>query len=671
MKQPLTHSLPAKVGGLFLMVLLFLLAALSGAGVFGGLYFGIYEEGVTSYYDTNQCYSEVVSDLHSICYMMENGATDLSAHPYYGDFSECNLRFAGYCFRTGRFLSNDSEMRAALRQIAAARYTSPDYQKALENDDALVDPGFIAELEQVTPNAEPQVSRSEDGRLLGTVIQWDINDTWFIAGVVSPLPARDAYFRQNRLFNLVYALRVAAPILLVVCVFAAVADLIFLCCAAGHRWGKEEITPNLQDRIPLDFYLFAMFWAGFFCLFLMADLASFSLAHIVFAALLAVCFLLLCLATLLTLATRFKLGKWWRNTVVWWCGSLFIRFCRAVGRGVRGFFRLFPLVWRTVALACALLFGQTMLTLLMFNTYNPGLWFLVTVAADGLLVLAVMALSRHLQQLREAGAALATGDFDRKIDTSRMRGGLREHGQDLNSLGCGLSIAVEQKMRSERLKTELITNVSHDIKTPLTSIINYVDLLQKDPGEEQRAEYLSVLGRQAQRLKKLTEDLVEASKASTGNLPVQLVPTSLAELLDQAMGEYEDRLRQAGLTAVTALPEEPLTLLADGRLLWRVLDNLLNNACKYAQSGTRVYLEAKPLGDRAVLTIKNISRQQLNLSPDELMERFVRGDSSRNTEGSGLGLNIARSLVELQKGTLDLSIDGDLFKATISLPLCR
>ena len=209
-----------------------------------------------------------------------------------------------------------------------------------------------------------------------------------------------------------------------------------------------------------------------------------------------------------------------------------------------------------------------------------------------------------------------------------------------------------------------------DIQLILTSIINYVDLLQKEPSEEERAQYLDVLDRQAHRLKKLTEDLVEASKASTGNLPVHLAPTSLSELLDQAIGEYEDRLQQAGLSAITVLPETDLTVLADGRLLWRVLDNLLNNACKYAQSGTRVYLEAKPDQNQVVLTVKNISRQQLNLSPDELMERFVRGDSSRNTEGSGLGLNIARSLVELQKGTFDLSIDGDLFKATITLPKC-
>ena len=198
-----------------------------------------------------------------------------------------------------------------------------------------------------------------------------------------------------------------------------------------------------------------------------------------------------------------------------------------------------------------------------------------------------------------------------------------------------------------------------------------MNLLQKNPTAEECATYLEVLDRQAKRLKKLTEDLVEASKASTGNLACQLAPTNLQEILDQALGEYEERLSAAGLEPVVNLPESDLSVMADGRLLWRVLDNLLNNACKYAQSGTRLYLDASTWDDRAILTVKNISRQQLNLSPDELMERFVRGDSSRNTEGSGLGLNIARSLVELQKGTFSLSIDGDLFKATIALPICR
>ena len=427
---------------------------------------------------------------------------------------------------------------------------------------------------------------------------------------------------------------------------------------------------NLQDRIPLDVYLFGMFWAGFFCLFLIMELTySIDLFSVILIAALAVGFLLVCLATLLTLCTRFKVGKWWKNTVIYWCCSLFLRIYHAIFRGIREVWRSVRMTWRVALIAV----GLSLLNQLLF-LLGGGWWdgsaLLLHLCLNILGILIICSMARQMLVLKKAGRALAMGDFDQQVDISRLRGDLREHGEHLNSLGQGLSIAVEQKMRSERLKTELITNVSHDIKTPLTSIINYVDLLQKEPTAEEQSEYLSVLERQAKRLKKLTEDLVEASKASTGNLTVHLAPTNLREIIDQSMGEYEDRLRAADLDTVVVIPGGELSAIADGRLLWRVLDNLLNNACKYAQGGTRLYLEVKAQEDRAVLSMKNISRQQLNLSPDELMERFVRGDSSRNTEGSGLGLNIARSLVELQKGTFDLSIDGDLFKAVITLPLC-
>jgi signal transduction histidine kinase len=231
-----------------------------------------------------------------------------------------------------------------------------------------------------------------------------------------------------------------------------------------------------------------------------------------------------------------------------------------------------------------------------------------------------------------------------------------------------MALAVDRQMKSERLKTELITNVSHDIKTPLTSIINYVDLLSRQELEGQSAEYLAVLDRQAKRLKKLTEDLVEASKASTGNLSVTLERTDVCELVRQAVGEYEERLEAGRLEVVIPPPEQATFVLADGRLLWRVMDNLLSNAVKYAQPDTRVYIDVTDREPGTVTVIvKNISRNRLNVDADELMERFVRGESSRTTEGSGLGLNIARSLVELQKGAFILYVDGDLFKAELKL----
>lgn len=229
--------------------------------------------------------------------------------------------------------------------------------------------------------------------------------------------------------------------------------------------------------------------------------------------------------------------------------------------------------------------------------------------------------------------------------------------------------AVAERMKSERMKTELITNVSHDIKTPLTSVINYAMLIGEEPTENEKIrEYASVLVRQSEKLKRLTEDLVEASKAASGNLEVLPAPCSASTLVTQAAGEYEDRFAAAELIPVTSLPEEDMTILADSRRMWRVFDNLLSNAVKYSLPGTRVWITLTREENEAVFSFRSISREPLNLSADELTERFVRGDSSRSTEGNGLGLSIAKSLTELQGGVFDLTVDGDLFKVTLRFP---
>ena len=215
----------------------------------------------------------------------------------------------------------------------------------------------------------------------------------------------------------------------------------------------------------------------------------------------------------------------------------------------------------------------------------------------------------------------------------------REHGENINKVSDGIAVAVEDRMKSERFKTELITNVSHDIKTPLTSIINYVDLLEKEEIENETAkEYVSVLSRQSARLKKLIEDLLEASKASTGNISVNLTQLELGILLSQALGEYDEKFANSNLQIVLNKTDDLLLVMADNRHIWRVFDNILNNIAKYAQPNTRVYIDAKRNGKNAEISFRNISKDALNISGDELMERFVRGDSSRNTEGSGLGL---------------------------------
>ena len=263
---------------------------------------------------------------------------------------------------------------------------------------------------------------------------------------------------------------------------------------------------------------------------------------------------------------------------------------------------------------------------------------------------------------------MQSGNLNEKINTEWLFGSFKTIAEDLNALADVVSVAAEKQLKAERMKTELITNVSHDIKTPLTSVINYVDLLQQPHSEEEGKQYLEVLSRQSARLKKLVEDLMDMSKASSGNMAVNTTKVDAVETVNQALGEFADKLEAANLTPVFRMPDSQLHMLADGRLTWRVLSNLLSNVVKYALPGTRVYLDLKKEGRWVVLSVKNISREALNISAEELTERFVRGDASRNTEGSGLGLNIAQSLMNLQKGSLELTVDGDLFKVTLAFP---
>lgn len=321
-------------------------------------------------------------------------------------------------------------------------------------------------------------------------------------------------------------------------------------------------------------------------------------------------------------------------------------------------------------------FGATGINLLLFATYyffNHERTLLVFLAIiDLILLLFVIRFLREGNIVRKAAEELVHGNLTHKLDTKRLHSVWWTLGNSLNQIGDGMSAAVEERMKSERMKTELITNVSHDLKTPLTSIISYVQLLNDDSlSPVVKKEYLEILDRQSAKLKKLTEDVVEASKAASGVLAVNAEKLNAGELLEQSVGEFEARMRAAGLEPVVQLLDTPVYLSADSALLGRVLENLLTNIVKYAQQGTRVYFDLLTKGDFVVLSAKNISREPLNISADELMERFVRGDSSRHSEGSGLGLSIARSLTELMGGKLDIILDGDLFKAEICFPQIR
>lgn len=276
----------------------------------------------------------------------------------------------------------------------------------------------------------------------------------------------------------------------------------------------------------------------------------------------------------------------------------------------------------------------------------------------------------QMDQLDGAIRSISQGNTSLQMNLERLNGKERIMGEHINNISIGLDAALQEKVKSERLKADLITNVSHDIKTPLTSIINYVDLLKREHIQDPKIQgYLEVLEQKSQRLKTLTEDLVEASKASSGNLKLEIADIDLVELVQQTGGEFAEKFERRHLEVVSHLPKEPLLIRADGRRMWRILENLYNNAFKYAMERSRIYVDVFQQNGRAVFTIKNVSESPLNISPDELTERFVRGDVSRTTEGSGLGLSIAKSLTQLQGGEFDIVIDGDLFKAVVSFPV--
>ena len=442
---------------------------------------------------------------------------------------------------------------------------------------------------------------------------------------------------------------------------------------SGRRREADTFVLNWTDKIPYDLYLFLAAWAAVMCFALGFNLISegyyfhygdpslyamLGAAGVALAAGFA-----LTEAGLMSTATRCKTHTLLRNTLTWKC------LCW-IGRGLRGIGRWWGTTFGNWNLTQRVIVG---FLLYLIGTVLTSITVVLIPLYQGAVLFGLCKWSEEWRNIRRGTQAIVGGSPETVIDTSGMDRflckDLKEHAGQLNDLGSAINTAVDERLRSERMKAELITNVSHDLKTPLTSIINYVDLLKKEDIQGEKAkEYIEVLDRKSQRLKKLTEDLVEASKASTGALTVNKERLGVVQLVTQALGEYSEKFDAAGLTVVPTLMEDEVYVQADGRHFWRILDNLMGNCVKYAMAGTRVYLDLRRWDGNVIFSLKNVSASQLNVPPEELMERFVRGDESRTTEGSGLGLSIARSLTEVQGGSFRLSIDGDLFKASVSFP---
>ena len=543
-----------------------------------------------------------------------------------------------------------------------------------------------------------------------------VSDDTFIFYVIQEQPTKQDYTvvfhiansglggtQADRLWSLADAVwrhELEVSVALGVCLVLFAALAVYLCMAAGRKPGAEEIRPGGLNCIPLDIYLAAVVLgaAGYvFCAaeglgyFIQQSMLTFL--SIYGYGLYAWCLLFVgfCFAC----AAQFKTPNfyWWRHSVtglcwriaVWcwhfgwkclgwaykilwtvtiglvgWAWKTIKKFFSWLIGWVRKLYGLLPLSWQW--LVGGLLVGGCTFPGLLWDS---SLLLFISFA----IALAVVIYSANVYAtLLEAAKRMRGGDLEIKVDEKLMIGGFKDMAQELNGLSDVVMVAAQKQMRSERMRTELITNVSHDIKTPLTSIINYVDLLQKPHSPEDAQTYLEVLSRQSNRMKRLIDDLIELSKASTGNITVNLTTMDAVETVNQALGEFTDKLEAAHLMPVFRAPKEPLYIHADGRLAWRTMSNLLSNAAKYAQPDTRLYVDMVAVDGKVCISFKNISRDSLNISADELMERFVRGEASRSQEGSGLGLNIAKSMMELQHGALELLVDGDLFKATLIFP---
>ena len=451
-------------------------------------------------------------------------------------------------------------------------------------------------------------------------------------------------------------------------VFALVISLIlltiiaiYLLWAIGHKKGKEGITLDFIDELPYElvFLLFCIIIPMFWAIAVNSVTDSFNY---IFVTILIISYIICYVMTAgLTITTikRIKAKQFWRSFLTYrilrWFKNKIKKYIDEFRNKTDNTKKIFWLYW-----------GFVLITTILLSMFVTGIAILILIAFWIWAYYQIRKYVRQEEMLKETLKKIYDGDTNVHINEQELEGALKEMAIYINDIAGGFKNAIEENLKAERLKTELITNVSHDIKTPLTSIINYVDLLKKeDIKDEKIREYIDILDVKSQRLKKLTEDLVEASKASSGNVKLNIESINIKELINQTIGEFKDRLESRNLQVETDMPKEDVRIDADNRYMFRIMENLFSNISKYAQENSRVYIDVKKTNKKVNISIKNISKDRLNISSDELMQRFVRGDKSRYTEGSGLGLSIAKSLTELQKGTFDIVIDGDLFKVVM------
>ena len=438
--------------------------------------------------------------------------------------------------------------------------------------------------------------------------------------------------------------------------------IVYLIWATGHEKGKEGIQLNSIDRISYEVIsIVIMFVIGMMMSFAIASIES-QIPQRILISVFLLCYLIgyACLAVWVsTTIRRLKAKQFIRSFLTY-------KVCRWIKVTLEKLFKKVTDKQNTNRKITIIYWGFVAISIILACFVWSGIGILILIAFWVWTYYKLLQYNKKLQKINEALRNIYEGNPNVKLNEEELEGTLKIMAKYINDIAGGFTNAIEQSLKSERLKTELITNVSHDIKTPLTSIINYVDLLKKEDIQNAQIEqYIAVLDKKSQRLKKLIEDLVEASKVSSGNVKLNMEVINLKELLNQSIGEFEDKLEKKNLKIEMDLPNENVLIKADNRYLYRVIENVFSNISKYALEGSRVYIKLEKQKEEVYLEFKNISKDKLNISAEELMQRFVRGDKSRYTEGSGLGLSIAESLTELQGGKFKIDIDGDLFKVEI------
>lgn len=468
------------------------------------------------------------------------------------------------------------------------------------------------------------------------------------------------------LYNRVKQVIPYAIALLAVSAILMIGAFVYLVVVTGKREKDSEIILSPIDSIYTDVHTLLVFIAAVISIAFVENLPfhaimiSLVLASIVFSI-----DIFIGLSYLLSMARQIKKRQMLKNSLLFKLYNAIIALARLClsGKMFKAWILLMLLGYGGVngilfAIALHSSSPEFLISLFLLICFNAAA---IYFAAKSLL---------SLSQIMNAVKEISTGNLEYALDSSNMSIAFFGFAEDIQSIQHGLKKAVDEAVKGERMKTDLITNVSHDLKTPLTSIINYVDLLKREDLNNEKANgYVSILEEKSARLKQLVEDLIEASKASSGSLPVKAEKVDLNELIMQACGEYEEKFKNAGLDIRINASDKNIFIWADGKHMWRIIENLLSNVVKYSMPNSRVYIDIAKENSYGLLTIKNISAFPLNISPEQLTERFVRGDVSRTTEGAGLGLSIAMSLTNLQQGRFNIAIDGDLFKVTAGIPL--